>query len=159
MKFVRQNVMTETEAAHAYSPDAAVSLFTRSLDIYERIDGLADLRSDLTTSFDFDVVDQLKKGQWRLVDKAAYRFDRSQFDGRVKQQKQQIGAMALTELPKNIVGLAVCVLSSYRAEAIKNKECMHGVEGQSDTGRSNVMGVVKCAHATHHDEMMVQIGY
>lgn len=63
MKLVSGRSMTEAEATHAYSPDEAVRLYQRALEDRSSIEGLAELRSGLTSSFDFDAVEQLKNGE------------------------------------------------------------------------------------------------
>jgi hypothetical protein len=159
MKFVQQRTLGESEAAHAYTPDEAVRLFQCSLDNHDPIDGLADLRGNMTTSFDFDVIDQLKKGEWRLVDKAAYGFDWARLNAWVNKEKLQTRAMALTEVPKNIVGTAICVFTSYRREPLKFKTCAHGEKETMETKQSTAAGMVDCLHHSHNDRMVVQIGH
>ena len=157
MKLVAKKNMTDAEARHAVPPDEAASLFQRSLENHESIEGLAELRQELPTSFNSDVIDQLTSGEWQLVDDAAYRFDWGQFNDRQEQHKSLLGDGAMPEKAKIIVGHAICPFTSFRKEAMRHREVAHGLEAEQQTGQSGDTGIIDCSHHIHTEAMIVQL--
>lgn len=157
MKLVAKKNMTDAEARHAVPTDEAPSLFQRSMENHELIEGLAELRQELPTSFNSDVIDQLTSGEWQLVEDAAYRFDWGHFNDRQEQQKSLLGDGALPEKAKIIVGHAICPFSSFRKEAMRHREVAHGLVAEQETGNSRDTGIIDCSHHIHTEAMIVQL--
>jgi len=156
MKFVESLIMSPSETAHAYAPDEAVKLYKRSIETCAPIEGLQDLRSRLMTSLDFEVVEQIKDGKWRLVDKAAYSFDWKHYAKRDLDLSPL--ALNIAETPKRVVGLGIGVMSRYRKHPLRDKECSHGPKDAVETKVSaTYSGLLDCKHSVHDDDTDVWI--
>lgn len=157
MKLVPKQNMTDAEARHAVPPDEAARFFQRSLDNHESIEGLAELRQGLPTSFNADVIDLLKTGEWQMIDDAAYRFDWGQYGGKLDEEKNLTGHGALLQEAKIIVGQAISPFASVRKEPIRRREIFHGQEGALETGYGGITGIIECSHHIHTEAMVVQL--
>lgn len=157
MKLVPGNSMTDAEARHAIPPDEAAGVFQRLLDNHELIDGLADLRQGLSTSLESDVINQVKTGEWRLVDGAAYRFDWSQFKDKQDQDRWLWDDGIPAEKAKIIVGHAICPVTSFRKEPMPYRKISHGSGARQETGNSGDTGIFECQHHVHSQAMTVEL--
>jgi hypothetical protein len=148
--------MSPQEAAHAYAPDDAVKLFERSVTSHVPIEGLHDLRARLVTSLDHQVLEQIKAGNWRLVDKAAYSFDWQDYATRNLDLSPQ--DFSLFEVPKKVIGLGIGLISRYRQQPLRGSECTHGPKDALETKISAAYsGVVECQHSVHNADTQVWI--
>ncbi|MHC8355989.1 hypothetical protein ACYZTL_12345 [Pseudomonas sp. LB3P81] len=67
MRLVNEVHLSDWERQHTFSSEQALDLVRQALLDRQPIEGLADLRAGLLIDLDSEVLDQIDRGEWRLV--------------------------------------------------------------------------------------------
>lgn len=140
MKLISARFPMPSELKHAYSAEEAVSVVKQHLDAKYPIDGLDHLRSFLALNFDFEVLNQVSKGEWLLIKPEAYYFDYAPF--REAFRHQRVMELMAHPLPHEKPDVQVFrVLDSLTGEWLVNRRYTAIIDGKRGQRRIDEQGI------------------
>ncbi|RRV09562.1 hypothetical protein EGJ27_07305 [Pseudomonas sp. v388] len=144
MKLIPSRYASIHERDHAYPALEAQALVGDSLNTGVPLDGMDNLRGDLMSSRDEDVMVQLEKGEWLLVKDQAYHFDWGRFDKAAQEQKtaQRVRALSRKPLPeKTVEKFVALVQDSITGEPLANRKVRFVMGQESSVRKTDSLGV------------------
>lgn len=139
MRLVNDIHLSEWERQHAWPTEKARELVHQALLDRQPIDGLDQLRAGLSIDLDTEVLDQIERGEWRLVrpeaDYADWKMPDRTFDPAIMELMQNPPAQA-TRSPR-----LFRLLDSVTGEPLAQRHYIATVDGDTAPRRTDGKGI------------------
>lgn len=139
MRLVNDIHLSEWERQHAWPTEKARELVHQALLDRQPIDGLDQLRAGLSIDLDAEVLDQIERGEWRLVrpeaDYADWVMPERSFDPAIMELMQNPPAQA-TRSPR-----LFRLLDSVTGEPLAQRHYIATVDGGTAPRRTDGKGI------------------
>jgi len=139
MRLVNDIHLSEWEHQHAWPTEKARELVHQALLDRQPIDGLDQLRAGLSIDLDTEVLDQIERGEWRLVrpeaDYADWKMPDRTFDPAIMELMQNPPAQA-TRSPR-----LFRLLDSVTGEPLAQRHYIATVDGGTAPRRTDGKGI------------------
>jgi len=140
MRLVSEIALSERERQHAWSSEQAMDLVRQALLDRQPIEGLNELRASLLIDLDAEVLDQIERGEWRLVrpeaDYADWKMPDRTFDPKMI-ELMQYPPVQPTKSPR-----IFRLVDSVTGESLAQRHYVVTVDGDTSPRRTDGKGIV-----------------